>query len=227
MPKPEGFRIRSFVKRDGRITKSQQTALDELFNIYSLPTTGKLDFKQIFKNENPTKLEIGFGNGKTLVSSSLDMPDINHIGIEVHRPGIGAVLNKIKQHNIKNLRLINTDAISVIENQIPDSSLKQVSLFFPDPWHKKRHHKRRIVSLSFLQEITRILEPDGTLHIATDWQDYAFSIIELTQDFSGLNNIADDKKFVSRPESRPETKFEKRGKKLGHDIWDIMFKKNL
>lgn len=225
MTKPQSFRIRSFVKREGRITKSQQAALDELLPLHKLPALVKFNFKQIFLNDNPTELEIGFGNGKTLVENALQNPDKNFIGIEVHRPGVGAVLNKIKQHEIKNLKLSSEDAILILQNQVPDNSLKKVCLFFPDPWHKKRHHKRRIVNHSFLVEITRILEPKGILHIATDWEDYAFSIIELSQDFTGLENIAGDEKFIKRPDSRPETKFEKRGKKLGHEIWDIMLRK--
>ncbi len=227
MPKPQGFRIRSFVKREGRITKSQQAALDKLLPLYKLPTSAKLNFEQIFANNNLTELEIGFGNGETLVKTALQNPDTNYIGIEVHRPGVGRVLNKIKEHNLQNLKVSTKDATLVIKNQFPDSGLSKVSLFFPDPWHKKRHYKRRIVNQEFLKEITRILKPDGILHIATDWEDYAFSIIKLSQDFAGLENIAGDEKFIKKPKTRLETKFEKRGKRLGHGIWDIMLRKSL
>jgi len=219
MTRPPDFKIRSFIRREGRITKAQQRALDNLLPLYTLPKTGQFDFRKILGNSNPTILEIGFGNGGTLLKSAILNPANNYIGIEIHRPGVGQLLNKIKANKLQNIRVINDDAISIIDKQIPPSSLDKICLFFPDPWHKNRHHKRRIVNFDFLHKAVKILQPEGKLHFATDWEDYALQVIRLAQNHPRFELINDDL-F-----SRPETKFEKRGLKLGHKIWDIVLKK--
>jgi tRNA (guanine-N7-)-methyltransferase len=220
--------IRSFVKREGRMTKAQKQALQELFPIYGLSTDqGILDFNDIFKSNQKIILEIGFGMGKSLIEMAQANPNDNFIGIEVHRPGVGAILRDIKLNNLNNIRVFNDDAVEVLQKNIPDNSLARVQIFFPDPWHKKRHHKRRLIQSDFVQLIKKKLKNKGILHIATDWQDYAEEILELISKDTEFHNLAGAEKFSARPNWRPLTKFEKRGQKLNHKIFDLMFAKNL
>jgi len=220
------YKIRSFVRREGRITRSQLWALDNLLDVYGLPADRVLDFPRIFSNNNKqVVLEIGFGNGEAMLDNAIQNPGINYVGIEVHRPGVGHLLNKIKQNALTNIRVCNQDAVEVIDRQIPDASLSKILVFFPDPWHKKRHHKRRLLNVSFFNKAERILKPGGILHIATDWEDYAMNIVELGNNQSQLNNLSVNGSFVQRPAERIETKFEKRGLNLGHRVYDIMYKR--
>jgi len=219
-------RIRSFVRREGRLTRGQQRALDELYPVFGKPLeTSILDYSDWFGRSAPTILEIGFGNGASLAEMALAHPQNNYIGIEVHRPGVGNLLLQIEQRHIQNVRVICADAVEVIDNMIADSSLDAVYLFFPDPWHKKRHHKRRIVQAGFAQTIRRKLKTGGVFHLATDWQNYAEHMLEIMTQAEGFTNTAKPDEYVARPEYRPLTKFEQRGHRLGHGVWDLIFRK--
>ncbi len=213
--------IRSFVRRAGRLTSAQERALRELWPAFGIAYSDKLlDLNSIFGRAAPRVLEIGFGNGESLLEQASANPSMDFIGIEVHEPGVGHCLLQSQAAGISNLRLIRHDAIDVMRHQIPDASLIRINLYFPDPWPKKRHHKRRILQYEFLQMLSRKIEAGGTLHIATDWENYAEQIDAL---------IAIDERFRlserrvhagSDPLDRPITKFERRGRRLGHKIWD-------
>ncbi len=219
-------RIRSFVRREGRLTKGQQRALDELFPQYGISLQqGDIDFYTLFGRQGPRILEIGFGNGISLAEMAVNHPENDYLGIEVHRPGVGNLLLQIEKQVINNIRVSNDDAVEVLEQQIPDASLDAVYLFFPDPWHKKKHHKRRIVQPDFTQLIYRKLKPGGIFHMATDWENYAEHMMDVMSVADGFENIAGSGQYIVRPEYRPLTKFEQRGHRLGHGMWDIIFKK--
>ncbi len=213
--------IRSFVRRAGRLTSAQERALRELWPAFGIAYSDKLlDLNSLFGRAAPRVLEIGFGNGESLLEQASANPSMDFIGIEVHEPGVGHCLLQSQAAGISNLRLIRHDAIDVMRHQIPDASLIRINLYFPDPWPKKRHHKRRILQHEFLQMLSRKIEAGGTLHIATDWENYAEQIDAL---------IAVDERFRlserrvhsgSAPLDRPITKFERRGRRLGHKIWD-------
>lgn len=218
--------IRSFVRRAGRLTPSQQRALDELWPEFGLEYgEAPLDFDRLFGRDAPRVLEIGFGNGDTLVQQASEHPEFDYIGIEVHEPGVGHCLIRAKNAGIANLRLIAHDAIEVLEHQVPTGSLQRINLYFPDPWPKKRHHKRRIVQPSFLKLCASRLAPNGALHIATDWENYAEHIDEVL----GTSGIFTCTKRLEhdgdQPLDRPMTKFERRGLRHGHRIWDWRFER--
>lgn len=219
------FRIKSFARRQGRITIAQQKALDEIWSQFGLEPDRVMDPVDCFGNQNPLVLEIGFGNGDSLVEMAKNDPERNYIGIEVHRPGVGHLLIKAEEAGISNLRVYAHDAIDILNDCIRDGAFERVQLFFPDPWHKTRHHKRRIVKQDFLKLIARKLHPNGTFHAATDWEDYAHDISEqLAQ--SGLYTSDDSESpFSPRPHYRPLTKFEARGHRLGHGVWDLIWRK--
>ena len=217
-------KIRSFVLRKGRLTKGQQRAMDLHFPRLGLEYDQQLyDFEAIFGREAPVVLEIGFGMGKSLAEQARDQRDHDFIGIEVHNPGVGACLVLAEEYNLENIRVINHDAVEVIEHCIPDHSLERIQIFFPDPWHKKRHHKRRIVQTEFCKKLHKKLKPGGILHLATDWENYAEHMLEVLSPMSEFKNLSEANDFVPRPESRPLTKFEVRGQNLGHGVWDLMF----
>lgn len=225
-------RIRSFVLRDGRITVAQGEALEKLWPIYGLDSSLPLDVEAAFGNPPvahvqslPLILEIGFGNGDSLVEQAAANPDKRFIGIEVHRPGVGHCLMGIQRLGVSNLRLYRADALEVLEHCIPDQGLDGVQLFFPDPWPKSRHHKRRIVNERFLALVARKLKPSGTFHAATDWEDYARHMLEALQSCPELANAATDGDFVDGVALRPGTKFEQRGRRLGHGVWDILYRR--
>jgi len=226
--KPFLRRIRSFVRREGRLTKGQQRALDELFPIYGMVSTDKaFDLEGLFGRQAETILEIGFGNGTSLAEMAKANPDNNYLGIEVHRPGVGNLLLQIEKEHLQNIRVVCADAVEVLENNIPDQSLDAVHLFFPDPWHKKRHHKRRIVQADFVKCIAGKLKPGGVLHMATDWQDYAEHMQGVMHAAEGFKNVAGQGQYTPRPDERPLTKFEQRGQRLGHGVWDLIFKRSV
>ena len=218
--------IRSFVRRAGRLTSSQQRALEELWPRYGVAYDDKpLDFESLFGRQAPVALEIGFGNGETLVEQAAGNPHLDFIGIEVHEPGVGHCLIKARQAGIGNLRLINHDAIDVLREQIPPASLHRVNVYFPDPWPKKRHHKRRLIQPGFLELLHGCLEAGGSLCIATDWANYAEHIDEVFA-ASPLFTLAERREHDGEaPLDRPRTKFEQRGLKAGHRIWDWRFEK--
>lgn len=223
-PDPQTFRIRSFARRQGRITPAQQKALDDLWERYGLEPQLSLDAENRFGNHHPIVLEIGFGNGDSLVEMALHDPDHNYVGIEVHRPGVGHLLIKTQEAGISNLRVYAHDAIDILNDCIADASLERVQLFFPDPWHKTRHHKRRIVKQEFLKLIARKLISGGTFHAATDWENYAYDMAEQFN-LSGLfTSVNPDSPFSPRPNYRPLTRFEARGHRLGHGVWDLIYR---
>lgn len=184
-----------------------------------------LDLKDVFGNDNDIVLEIGFGMGKSLVEMAKNAPELNFIGIEVHRPGVGACLMDADEAGITNLRVFEHDAIEVLADCIADESLSKLQLFFPDPWHKKRHHKRRIVQPEFAQKLRSKLKIGGVFHMATDWENYAEHMLEVMQVAEGYKNQSETNDYVPRPDSRPLTKFEQRGHRLGHGVWDLMFER--
>jgi len=225
MENPEYKRkIRSFVRREGRLTHGQQDALEHLWPIYGIEGDSQsIDFKKLFGNNHPVILEIGFGNGESLAHMAEAMPENNFIGIEVHRPGVGHLLKLIEEKGLTNLRLMSDDAVDILTRQIPVSSLSGVQLFFPDPWHKKKHHKRRIVQAEFVRILASRLLSGGFFHMATDWQDYAVHMLEVMDASSEFENCSESEDYVPRPGHRPITKFERRGHRLGHGTWDLIY----
>ncbi|MCF1428928.1 MAG: tRNA (guanosine(46)-N7)-methyltransferase TrmB [Shewanella sp.] len=219
-------KIRSFVLREGRLTKGQEQALEEYWPSMGLDyAPDNIDLQAVFGRNADTVLEIGFGMGASLVAMAAAAPDFNFIGIEVHKPGVGACLSDAGKAGVTNLRVYHHDAIEVLENSIADASLARVQLFFPDPWHKKRHHKRRIVQAEFAQLIRRKLKLGGAFHMATDWENYAEHMLEVMSAAEGYRNQSATGDYVPRPDHRPLTKFEARGHRLGHGVWDLMFEK--
>ncbi len=219
-------KVRSFVKREGRLTKGQERALTLFWEEMGLNhENGLLNFSTLFGNDNPVTLEIGFGMGKSLVEMAKNTPDKNFIGVEVHRPGVGACIALAEEQGVKNLKVFEHDAIEVLADCIADQSLATVQLFFPDPWHKKKHHKRRIVQASFVESIRQKLMVGGVFHMATDWENYAECMLEDMNTANGYRNLSETKDYIPRPDSRPLTKFEQRGHRLGHGVWDIQFQR--
>ena len=214
--------IKSFVLRQGRLTPGQQKAFETLWPHFGIEYQKQLlDLKKVFSNENPVILEIGFGNGDSLAQMAADQPNRNFLGIEVHRPGVGHLLIQIEKRGLNNLRIISHDAVEVIRDCLAENSLEGVQLFFPDPWHKKRHHKRRIVQQKFLDMISRVTRPGGFFHAATDWENYAEHIRDAITLHPVYSNTSDSG-YIERPATRPLTKFEQRGQKLGHGVWDLV-----
>jgi len=217
--------IRSFVLRQGRLTVGQQRAFDTLWPRFGLEYDAKpIDFSALFGNDQPVFLEIGFGNGESLASMAAEHPDRNYLGIEVHGPGVGHLLIQIENLGLENIRILRHDAIEVLKHSIPDGSLQGLFLFFPDPWHKKRHHKRRILNREFVTELGRVIRPGGFFHAATDWENYAEQMMAVLSEADTLfENSAGAGQFTPRPDYRPLTKFEQRGQRLGHGVWDLIF----
>lgn len=210
----------------GRFTKGQKNALTKYwFNLGINYKKNFLNFEKIFNNPSPVILEIGFGMGDALITTAINNPKINFIGIEIYLPGIGSCLYKINKFKIKNLKLIYYDALEVLKNMIQDDSLKLIQIFFPDPWYKKKHNKRRIIQLIFIKIIKKKLSKNGILHIVTDWKNYADYILYILNDSKLLNNISFMNKYIIYPIPRMLTKFEKRGVLLNNNIWELMFYK--
>ncbi|QYJ85232.1 tRNA (guanosine(46)-N7)-methyltransferase TrmB [Shewanella mesophila] len=219
-------KVRSFVLREGRLTKGQAVAMEQQWPLMGLDYSPEpLDLAQVFGREADTVLEIGFGMGASLVEMAKAAPELNFIGIEVHKPGVGACLADAAEAGVTNLRVFHHDAIEVLENSIAPGSLARVQLFFPDPWHKKRHHKRRIVQPEFAQMIRNSLKVGGVFHLATDWENYSEHMLEVMSAAPGYKNQSANGDFVPRPDHRPLTKFEARGHRLGHGVWDLMFER--
>jgi tRNA (guanine-N7-)-methyltransferase len=218
-------RIRSFIRRQGRLTPGQQLALDNHWNTFCLDPKVDYDFTQVFGREAPLFVEIGFGNGDSLAKMASANPDKDYIGIEVHTPGVGHLLMLLNEQGISNVRIYCHDAIEILEQKIADNSLTGIHLFFPDPWHKKKHHKRRIVRPSFVELLIKKLKSGGYFHAATDWENYAQTMLEVLSESSSLSNISPTNDYCQRPEYRPLTKFEQRGLRLGHGVWDLIFEK--
>jgi len=225
--KPFLRKIRSFVRREGRLTPGQQRALDELWPRFGIEhDSGLIDFDAVFGRSAPRVLEIGFGNGASLAEQAAANPDTDFLGIEVHRPGVGSLLQAIEREGLQNVRVMQEDAVEIVRDQIPPNSLDKVQLFFPDPWHKKKHHKRRIVQPRFVALLRERLKSSGLFHMATDWENYAEHMLEVMSNAEGFSNTSPTGDYVERPASRPLTKFEQRGHRLGHGVWDIIFRKD-
>ena len=219
---PTDRRIRSFVTRAGRLSTAQARALEQLGPQYCLQyQKSRLNPEEAFGRPAPTILEIGTGMGETTAHIAGLMPEKNFIGVEVHTPGIGSLLKLIGERSLSNLRLIQHDAFEVVTHMLAPDSLAGVHVFFPDPWHKARHNKRRLIQSAFVQLLASRIAPGGYLHCATDWEDYAIQMLEVLSAEPLLKNTADA--YAPRPHYRPVTKFENRGLKLGHGVWDLVF----
>ena len=215
------------MRRQGRLTDGQSRALEQHWDDYGLTLEqGALDYPVVFGNANPVILEIGFGNGASLLQMAQNAPGKNFIGVEVHRPGVGKLINDANSAGVKNLKVFCEDAIEVLAVNIADASLDGVQLFFPDPWHKKKHNKRRIVQPAFAQTIRYKLKTGGYFHMATDWEPYAEQMLEVMSAADGFTNQAGAGQYSPKPEYRPHTKFEQRGERLGHGVWDLVFIRN-
>ena len=226
MPEKHHRTIRSFVRREGRLTPAQQRALETLWPKYGVEyAPAPLDLASLFGRAAPVTLEIGFGNGASLAQMAAADPARDFLGIEVHRPGVGNLLRQLEQQELGNIRVICHDAVEVLEYMIPSGSLDRVQIFFPDPWPKKRHHKRRLIQPAFVARLASRLRQGGMLHLATDWENYAEHMLAVLNASRDFVNTADGGGFHPRPESRPLTKFEQRGQHLGHGVWDLIFRK--
>jgi tRNA (guanine-N7-)-methyltransferase len=217
--------IRSFVLRQGRVSNAQRRACEMLLPTYGIPfSENLLDLDQVFGRPAPKILEIGFGMGESTAIIAQSHPENDYLGIEVHTPGVGSLLNQIEQHGLTNLRIIQHDAVAVLQHMLPSACLDGIHIFFPDPWPKARHHKRRLIQPAFVARLCSHLKPGGYLHVATDWEDYAMQILQMLSQEPQLSNTATE--YAPRPDYRPLTKFEQRGIKLGHGVWDLIFQKS-
>ncbi len=217
-------KIKSYVLRAGRVSNRQQQGLDVWLKKYELPVDGvPWDLKTVFDREADTVVEIGFGMGSSLFTMAKEQPDVNYLGIEVHRAGVGSLVADLHDNQITNVRIAAHDAVEVLRDQIADNSLAGIQIFFPDPWHKKRHHKRRLIQPELVQLLVRKLRPGGFIHCATDWKDYAEHILEVLINERALTNQNTEGGYTPKPASRPLTKFELRGERLGHGVWDLFF----
>lgn len=216
--------VRSYVLRQGRLTPAQQRACEALLPRFGIPYREMLlDLEEAFGRRAPKILEIGFGMGETTALIAARHPENDYLGIEVHTPGVGSLLKRLADANLTNVRVIQHDAVEVLAHMIPAESLDGAYLFFPDPWPKKRHHKRRLVQPPFVSLLSSRMKPGAYLHVATDWEDYAQQILDVLGSEPTLVNTA--RGFAPRPEWRPQTKFEVRGLKLGHPVWDVLFRR--
>ena len=222
--KESHHRIRSYIQRLGRATAGQANAIETKWSKYCLNPEQKYDYSKVFEREAPLIVEIGFGNGSSLAAMAEINPENNYLGIEVHRPGIGHLMLLLEQKGITNVRIYHHDAIEILEQKIKDNSLAGVHLFFPDPWQKRKHHKRRIVRPDFIDLLSKKLLPGGYFHTATDCEHYAKAMLAILTASSKLINSSPDNGFCERPKYRPLTKFENRGLRLGHGVWDLIFK---
>ncbi len=218
--------VRSFARREGRLTPGQQRAINTLWADFAIDEAESLlDLNEVFGRDAPKVLEIGFGNGASLIQMAIDQPEYDFVGVEVHRPGVGQLLKGIEKYGLTNLRVACTDAVELLKYRIANSSLDRVQLYFPDPWHKKRHNKRRIIQPAFVNLLPEKIKPGGHLHMATDWQHYAQQMLDDLSNNKLFENCSDDATYIDRPDYRPLTKFEQRGLNLGHGVWDLLYKR--
>ena len=216
--------IRSYVLRQGRVSNAQRRAHESLLPVYGVPYTASLlDLDALFRRAAPKILEIGFGMGETTAAIAEAHPDNDYLAIEVHTPGVGSLLKQLAERELRNLRIVQHDAVEVLQSMIAPGSLAGIHVFFPDPWPKKRHHKRRLIQPAFVSLLASRLAAGGYIHLATDWEDYARQMLEVMNAEPTLRNAASG--FALRPETRPLTKFEQRGLKLGHPVWDLVFRR--
>jgi tRNA (guanine-N7-)-methyltransferase len=218
--------IRSFVRREGRMTEAQRRAIEEFGARYLIEyRAAPCDLAALFGRAAPCLLEIGFGMGDALIEMARRHPEQNYLGIEVYRPGVGRLLRILHEEDLRNVRILCADAVQVLTHMIPDAALSAVFLFFPDPWHKKRHHKRRIVQPEFVELVARRLKLGGMFHLATDWEDYAQHMLAVLEQSPSFSNSVGAGNYAPRPDYRVLTKFERRGERLGHGVWDLVFVK--
>ena len=217
--------IRSFVLRQGRLSNAQRRACELLLPKYGIPfSEDLLDLNQIFGRQAPKILEIGFGMGESTATIAQAHPENDYLGVEVHTPGVGSLLNQIEQFELTNLRIIQHDAVEVLQHMLPPACLDGIHIFFPDPWPKAKHHKRRLIQPALVARLCTRLKPGGYIHAATDWKDYAVQILHVLNQEPQLSNTTNN--YAPRPNYRPLTKFEQRGLKLGHGVWDLVFQRN-
>jgi tRNA (guanine-N7-)-methyltransferase len=216
--------IRSFVMRAGRMTAGQARALEDLWPRFGVEySSGPLDLPALFGRAASRTLEIGFGNGEHLANLAAANRERDYFGIEVHRPGVGHLLMLAQSRELTNLRVSDHDAVEVLRDQIPPASLDEVLVLFPDPWHKKRHHKRRLIQPPFVELVATRMKPGGVFRLATDWEEYAHQMLEVLGASGSFSNLSTEGKWIPRPEERAPTRFEKRGARLGHGVWDLAF----
>lgn len=224
VPEERKRSIRSFVLRQGHMTAAQQRAIDTLWPRFGMDYCRQtVDLDACFGRSNPKVLEIGFGMGTATAEIAKRLPDTDFLAVDVHGPGVGNLLKLIEEGHLGNIRVMRHDAVEVVEDMLPDASLDGIHIFFPDPWHKKRHNKRRLVQAPFVAKLLPKLKSGGYIHMATDWEEYAAQMLEVLGGFAELQNTVDG--YAPTPDYRPETKFEARGKRLGHGVWDLVFKK--
>lgn len=218
--------VRSYVLRAGRVTEGQKRALEELWPVYGVePATQPLDLESLFGNSQPVIMEIGFGNGAATWQMAKASPDRNYLGVEVHKPGVGSLLLKLEEYGLENVRIASEDAVEFLEKRIPDASLEGICIYFPDPWPKKRHHKRRIIQAPFVALMARKIRVGGLLHLATDWEPYAEFMLEVMRPEPDFENLSPTGDICPKPEWRPPTKYERRGQRLGHRVSDLVFRR--
>lgn len=219
-------RIRSYVLRQGRVTQAQKRAFTDHWPLYGVEYTAQLkNFDTIFSRQAELVLEIGFGNGEQMQFAASNQANRNFIGVEVHGPGVGRLLNGLAEDKSSNVRVYQHDAVEVLKNEIPDAALSEVRIYFPDPWHKKKHNKRRLIQCDFVQLLCQKMKPGALLHLATDWENYAEHIWDICDIEPQLENKNGTRGFAPRPEWRRQTHFETRGLKLGHGVWDLLYTK--
>ncbi len=219
-------KIRSYVIRGGRMTAAQEQAYSAHWSKWGLPVERNIvDFDDEFGRSAVRVLEIGFGMGASLAEMAEKDSNTDFIGVEVHPPGVGKLMHIMNERGIDNIRIFCHDAVEVLQNNIENSSIDTIQIFFPDPWHKKRHHKRRLIQAEFVEKLRKKLKPGGCLHLATDWQNYAEHILDVLNGTDGYCNLSADNTYIERPETRPLTKFEQRGQRLGHGVWDLKFER--
>jgi len=218
--------VRSFVLRGGRLTEGQKRAWDELWPLFGVDEgEDEFEFSVLFGNDQPVILEIGFGNGDATWQMASAQPRENYLGVEVHRPGVGRLLLKIEENELNNIRIVCEDAVDILHRRIPAHSLAGVRIYFPDPWPKKRHHKRRIIQQEFISLLADKMRAGGILHMATDWEPYSEHMLEVMRSTSDFINLSADGTVCEKPAWRPETKYEKRGQRLGHGVYDLVFRR--
>ena len=224
--KPYRRSVRSYVLRAGRVTEGQRRALEDLWPVYGVETGGgALDFNALFGNARPVIMEIGFGNGEATWRMARAHPEENFLGVEVHQPGVGRLLMNVKDQGLTNVRVACEDAVELLRERVPGGSLDGIRIYFPDPWPKKRHHKRRIVQPPFIALLAAKMKTGGILHLATDWAPYAEFMLEVMQGSVAFENLSATGGYCPKPEWRPPTKYEQRGERLGHEVADLVFRR--